>query len=233
MKKRRDFIKCIAAGAAAVPVVGNAKQKRPNIILMMADDLGAEGLACYNSTIYYTPNLDKMAAEGMLFENAYATPLCTPTRVMVMTGQLPQKTGFRSLISKDPQDRMPVPLKTFGNYFKEAGYATAMAGKWQLGQFDSFPDQPVETGFDEYCMWKWFFDGKKTDRYYGAGIWQNGKSADLPETEYGPDHYSSFVLDFIERKKDQPFFIYYPMALVHSPFDIPPSLAKEAHSKLT
>ena len=138
---------------------------KPNIIVIMADDIGAEGLNCYGSTIYTTPHLDTMAKEGIRFNNAYATPLCTPTRVMIMSGLYPGRTGFKALIGKGEGVRMPADIKTFGHYFKDAGYETAIAGKWQLGKFDECPDQPREHGFDEYCMWTWYYKGKKSSRF--------------------------------------------------------------------
>ena len=205
--------------------------EKPNVIVIMADDIGAEGLNCYDSTVYTTPRLDQMAAEGARFQNAYATPLCTPTRVMLMTGQYPNRTGFLSLIGKGPGMRMPSELKTFGHYFKEAGYHTAIAGKWQLGKFHEYPDQPVEHGFDEYCMWTWQNRTKKTSRFYKPEIYQNGKYIQGSESDFGPDIYADFVLDFIDSSKDDPFFIYFPMALVHSPFIEPPSFKKSAHAK--
>lgn len=207
--------------------------KQPNVIVIMADDLGAEGLACYGSEIYATPNLDRMASEGVLFRNAYTTPLCTPTRVMLMSGLYPNRTGFRALISKDKGVRMPASIKTFGHYFQDAGYATAIAGKWQLGKFDEYPGQPTEHGFDEYCMWTWFYKGKKSSRYYGPQIYRDGKVINGDQDDFGPDDYSEFILDFIERKKDQPFFVYFPMALVHSPFIHPPELRELASKKYT
>jgi arylsulfatase A len=174
-----------------------------------------------------------MAKEGVRFNNAYSTPLCTPTRVMIMSGLYPNRTGFRALISKEPGTRMPAAIKTFGHYFRDAGYKTAIAGKWQLGQFDEYPGQPVEHGFDEYCMWSWHYKGKKTSRYYSPHIHTDGKFINGTEEDYGPDYYSKFVLDFIDRNKNKPFFIYYPMALVHSPFVHPPELEELARSKFT
>jgi len=205
--------------------------RKPNIILIMADDLGAEGLACYGSSIFTTPHLDELAQKGAQFNNAYGTPLCTPSRVMIMTGQLPNQTGFENLISTERKARLPRQLKTSGNYFKEAGYKTAIAGKWQLGRFDDFPNQPLEHGFDKYCLWKWKFGNRKTSRYYGAGIWQDGKSNDGKKADYGPDAYSQYLLDFIEENQKDPFFVYFPMALVHLPFPLPPSLKELAHTK--
>ncbi len=206
---------------------------RPNVIVIMADDLGAEGLACYGSEIYTTPNLDRMAKEGVRFNNAYATPLCTPTRVMIMSGLYPPRTGFQALISKNEGVRMPAGIRTFGHDFRDAGYRTAIAGKWQLGKFDEYPEQPVEHGFDEYCMWTWFYKGKKSSRYYQPQVYRAGEIFDRAETDFGPDEYCDFVLDFIDGNKERPFFIYYPMALVHSPFIHPPGLEKLARSNHT
>ena len=201
---------------------------KPNVILFMADDMGAEALGCYNSTTCNTPNLDRLAKEGMLFENAYTSPLCTPTRVMLMTGRHPHKTGFRRLISKELDVRMPKDFVTFGSYFKNAGYATAIAGKWQLGYFDSYPDMLSEFGFDEHAMWVWRWHGKKHSRYYEPGLWTDGKFSTGTPEEYGPDKYSARMLEFIDKKKDTPFFIYYSMALTHDPFEMPPDCEAEA-----
>ena len=206
---------------------------RPNVIVIMADDIGAEGLACYGSTIYTTPQLDRMAAEGVRFNNAYATPLCTPTRVMIMSGLYPNRTGYRALIGKGEGVRLVPEIRTFAHDFRDAGYATAIAGKWQLGKFDECPDQPVEHGFDEYCMWTWYYKGKKSSRYYGPQIYRDGQVTDCDADDFGPDDYRDFVLDFIDRKKDQPFLVYFPMALVHSPFINPPDLRRRARSKFT
>ena len=216
-----------------LPAAQAKRADRPNVILIMADDIGAEGLACYGSTIYTTPHLDRMAAEGLRFENAYATPLCTPTRVMIMSGLYPPRTGFRALIGKGEGVRMPASIPTFGHDFRAAGYATAVTGKWQLGKFDEFPDQPVEHGFDEYCMWTWVYDGQKSSRYYKPQIYHNSKVINGGERDFGPDYFHDFALDFIDRKKNEPFFLYYPMALVHSPFVHPPKLEKLARTNFT
>ncbi len=227
----RSFIWILILVALAASSAHGAS--RPNVIVIMADDIGAEGLACYGSTIYTTPNLDRMAEQGVRFENAYATPLCTPTRVMIMSGLFPNRTGFQALIGKGPGVRMPATIKTFGHYFRDAGYRTAIAGKWQLGKFDEYPGQPIEHGFDEYCMWSWIFQGKKTSRYYGPHYHTEGKPIQGTQEAYGPDYYSQFVLDFIDQNKTRPFFVYYPMALVHSPFVHPPKLEALARSRFT
>ena len=156
-----------------------AQDDPPNILLIMADDLGAEVLPCYGNTVYSTPHLDRMASEGALFENAYATPVCTPTRAMILTGLYPNRSGFLERLDSplDPErnNRLPVHLKTIGHVFQSAGYATAIAGKWHLGDFQRYPDQPASHGFDEHCLWVQYWDGRRHSRYYAPHNWENGK----------------------------------------------------------
>lgn len=202
--------------------------QKPNILLIMADDLGAENLACYGNTVHQTPVLDRMAAEGARFENAFSTPVCTPTRAMILTGLYPNRTGFLERLDSplDPEktNRLPVHLKTFGQVFKEAGYATAIAGKWHLGDFQRHPDQPKSHGFDEYCLWVQYWDGARPSRYFGPHNWENGQYVVHSDDVYGPDYYADFIIDFIERNKDGPFLAYFPMNLIHGPLVPPPGL---------
>ncbi|MEM6632422.1 MAG: sulfatase-like hydrolase/transferase [Bacteroidota bacterium] len=197
-------------------------ERPPNIILVMADDLGTEALGCYGGTSYATPVLDKLAQTGIQFTHAYAYPLCTPTRVSLMTG----KYNFRNwkafgILSPDE--------KTFGHLMQEQGYATCMVGKWQLQSYDP-PGYPgghlrrdrgmrvEESGFDEYCMWHTAHTEDKGSRYPDPLIYQNGKFLDHTNGLYGPDVFTDYLLSFIERYRDEPFFAYYPMALTHNPF---------------
>lgn len=202
--------------------------KRPNILLIMADDLGAENLACYGNTVYSTPNLDRLAAEGARFANAYATPVCTPTRAMILTGLHPNRSGFLERLDSplDPErnNRLPVHLKTFGHVFQAAGYATAIAGKWHLGDFEKHPDQPTTHGFDEHCLWVQYWDGERRSRYFGPHNWENGKYKVHDNEVFGPDYYCDFLIDFMERnhKQERPFLAYFPMNLIHGPLITPP-----------
>jgi len=150
--------------------------------------------------------------------------------VVLMSGLYPNRTGFQGLLGKGDEKRLPLEIKTFGHDFRAAGYQTAIAGKWQLGQFDEFPGQPVEHGFDRYCLWTWLYQGKKTSRYYSPHIYQDGEIVEGGEKDFGPDFYSKFLLTFIDDNKDKPFFIYYPMALVHAPFIEPPRPSEPAQS---
>jgi len=195
------------------------ESKQPNVILIMADDMGFECLGAYGSTSYRTPNLDKMAEQGILFSNCVSQPLCTPSRVKIMTG----KYNYRNY---DYFGHLSLSEYTFGNVMQEAGYETCIAGKWQLNGLaykDLIADwndntRPSKFGFGEYCLWQLTKTGSEGERYANPLIEQNGKILERNADEYGPDIFSDFILDFIERKKDKPFFVYYPMVLVHDPF---------------
>jgi arylsulfatase A len=206
-------------------VVGNkimeyALQK---IVLIMADDLGYECLGANGGTSYQTPVLDKLAADGVRFEYCYSQPLCTPSRVKIMTGMY----NFRNYEKFGYLNREQT---TFANILENAGYTTCIAGKWQLkGGYDA----PGHFGFDEYCLWQL---NRRTSRYLNPGLDIDGKPADYSNGEYGPDVVSDYTCDFMERKKNQPFFVYYPMILPHKPFlptpDSPGWNAGKAGSKI-
>jgi len=215
----RLFALALTLGVS-VPLCRAAAQTpamRPNLILILADDLGYECLGADGGTSYKTPELDRLAGTGMRFEHCYAQPLCTPTRLQLMTGLY----NVRNYVDFGETDPKAV---TFGNVLKKAGYATCIAGKWQLGRN---PEQPKDYGFDEHCLWQHL---RRPLRYKNAGLEINGKTVDYTNGEYGPDMVQQFALDFIQRKKDQPFFLYYPMMLTHSPFEpTPDSPDYEAH----
>jgi len=168
---RRDFIKTLGLGAAAMMLperMGVSRllareNKPPNIILIMADDLGYECLGSYGSTSYKTPVLDELAATGMRFEHCYSQPLCTPSRVKVMTGKYNSRnyTVFGSL---DPKET------TFAHVLKKSGYATCAAGKWQLYGGGS-GTSPEQAGFDEHCLWQVKDRGS---RYSDPTVLENG-----------------------------------------------------------
>ena len=194
--------------------------RKPNVILIMADDIGYEGLGINGSLSHSTPNLDALASNGVNFTNAIANPLCTPSRVKIMTGKYNYKNYdyFTHLNSSE---------KTFGNLFKENGYETAIVGKWQLnGLKISEIDQrikedntrPYKFGFDEYCLWQLTKTKDFGERFANPLIEQNGKFLDRNKDLYGPDIVSDYAIDFIQRNKEKPFFLYYPMLLVHDPF---------------
>ena len=135
------FVSCLIAGTSIY-----GKNNKPNIVLIMADDMGYECLSSNGSQDYKTPELDKLAAEGMRFEQCFANPICTPSRVKIMTG-LYNKRNFTKFGVLDRSQT------TFAHQLKKVGYATAIAGKWQLGKEK---DAPQHFGFDQACLWQHF-----------------------------------------------------------------------------
>jgi arylsulfatase A len=178
----------------------------------MADDLGYECLGCYGSQSYKTPNLDQLAQTGLRFDHCYSQPLCTPSRVKLMTGRY----NFRNYIMFGYLDIEEV---TFAHVLKNAGYSTCIAGKWQLS---NGIEGPYNAGFDEYALWQIYrkIGGEMVlgPRYADPKIYQNGKLLENTKGKYGPDVFCEFIMDFIERKKSTPFLVYYPMVLTHNPF---------------
>ncbi len=203
---------------------------RTNVILIMADDVGWEAFGSYGAEDYETPHIDAMAKNGVRFSHCYSTPICTPSRVMIMTG----KYGFRNYTHfgyLNPKE------KTFGNLMQDAGYKTAIAGKWQLnGLYNSLPahkdnTRPHQAGFDEYCLWQLTKEKKDGgERFWSPAIEKNRQFLTTEDNagKYGPDLFCDFLCDFIERNQKKPFFVYYPMVLVHSPFVPTPDTIGEA-----
>ncbi|MGE4003413.1 MAG: sulfatase-like hydrolase/transferase [Planctomycetaceae bacterium] len=185
---------------------------RPNIVLIMADDLGYECIAANGGESYRTPVLDGLAAEGVRFEHCYSQPLCTPTRVKLMTGM----SNMRNYVEFGTLETSQV---TFANLLRDAGYATAIVGKWQLGRDASLPQH---FGFDEHCLWQLL---RRPSRYAHPGLEVNGQMIDYGRGKYGPAIVVDYACEFIERNKDKPFLLYYPMMLTHSPFEPTPDSA--------
>ena len=200
----------LLASPATLPAAEPAKAPaKPNIVLILIDDFGYENVTADGGESYKTPVMDRLAATGVRFEQCHVQPLCTPTRVELMTG-LSNRRNYANFGFMDPSQ------KTFGNLLKGAGYATCITGKWQLGKDYK---SPAHFGFDEYALWHLMQRGS---RYKDPKLDINGKPFESPENAYGPDIISDYALDFITRKKDGPFFLYYPMMLTHSPFDATP-----------
>jgi len=195
---------------------------RPNILLLLVDDLGKEWISCYGAEDIQTPNIDALAAGGTMFHNVYSMPQCTPTRVTLLTGQYPYRHGW--------VNHWDVPRWGGGAHFdvkinpslalemKKAGYRTCIAGKWQIDDFRVEPDALQRNGFDEYCMWTGYESGipASAERYYNPYIFrESGSKTD--SGSFGPDVFKNYVIDFISDNKDKPMFIFYPMVLTHPP----------------
>ncbi len=211
----------VIVGSIMALASSTAIADRPNIVLILADDLGYETVGCYGGTSYPTPNLDKLARQGVRFDHAYAMPLCTNTRIQLMTGKYNHR-NWKAFGILDPQ------ADTLGRMMQRAGYKTCIAGKWQLTSYDP-PDYPgaalrrntgmrVETaGYDEYSLWHTGHTEDKGSRYADPVIFENGKFRSDTQGKYGPDLWVDFIGDFMQRHRDEPFFVYYPMALPHNP----------------
>ncbi len=220
MTNRRKFlISSISSGvfiAAGLAKSIEPSSPRMNVILIMSDDQGFETIGAYGGESYDTPRIDDLARTGMRFENAHALPVCTPTRVKIMSGKYNSRnySGFGGM---DPG------IFTFGNLFRDAGYSTFIGGKWQLG---GGLDAPRKFGFDEYILWQLTrTGGRKPNRYPNPGFAINGRKVNFTDGEYGPDIVNDHVCDFIERNKQKPFLVYYPMILPHWPFEPTPDSA--------
>ncbi len=209
-------------GWLALPLLALLAQgeERPNIVLIMADDAGRECFGAYGGEDYQTPRLDALAREGALFANCHSTPICTPSRVKLMTGQY----GFRNYTHfgyLSPKER------TLGHMLQEAGYRTAIAGKWQLNgiynQLAGWQDgaRPLQAGFHRSLLWQVTRDrAGGGERYWSPMIERDGEIVSAEENlgKYGPELFTDFLCAFMERHRDRPFFLYYPMVLVHDPF---------------
>jgi arylsulfatase A len=186
-----------------------ADAPKPNIIFILADDYGLDGVGCYGSDKHKTPNIDKLAASGTRFETCYASPLCGPTRCLLMTGRYAFRTG--GLQNGSWRNGGPgaksADEPSIAKVLKQAGYVTGESGKWrQVGE------TPRDWGFDEYC----------TDPTAGGWFWKdtyekNGEQINVGKEVYNPDIIQKFSIDFITRHKDKSFFLYYAMHLVHGP----------------
>ncbi|WP_346237089.1 sulfatase-like hydrolase/transferase [Niabella insulamsoli] len=205
-------------------VAFSQSSRPPNVVLIMADDVSWECFGAYGSKEYQTPHIDALAKGGLRFNHCYSTPLCTPSRVQLMTG----KYSFRNYTHfsyLNPSE------KTFAHVMKEAGYKTAIAGKWQLnGVIYDLPGasdgtRPNKAGFDEYCLWQLTtINGANGlpggERFWSPYLEMNGRHLTTEDNRdrYGPDIMSDFLCDFMEKNRNEPFFVYYPTVLVHDPF---------------
>ncbi len=186
------------------------RSDKPNIVLIMADDMGYECVRANGGISYQTPNLDKLAKNGLRFTNCHSQPICTPSRVQIMTG-IYNNRNYTQFGLLDPK------ATTFAHLLKTAGYKTCIGGKWQL-KGDGL-NAPKHFGFDEYCLWQLT---RRPSRYPNPGLEVNGKELDYKNGEYGPDVVCDFLCDFISRHKDDPFLVYYPMIPPHWPFEPTP-----------
>jgi len=209
--------------------------KKPNFVFILVDDLGKEWFPSYGATEVNTPNIDALAATSIKFNNVYSMPQCTPSRVALITGQYPYSNGWVNHYdvprwghgANFDADKNP----SFAKSLQQVGYKTCIAGKWQINDFRIEPNAMQKVGFDEFCMWTGYESGNAISdkRYWDPYIFTKEGSKTY-EGKFGPDLFSDFVINFMNENKENPFCIYYPMVLTHSPFVHTP-LEPEAKSK--
>ena len=183
--------------------------RKPNILLILADDVGREVLQCYGGTSYKTPNLNLLSKQGATFRHCYAMPVCHPTRITLMTGQYPRHLGnprWGTFPAKAEK-------RTFASIVREAGYRTAVVGKWQLSLLKNDLKQPQRMGFDQWSLFGWH----EGPRYHEPFIYENGLVRNDTAGKYGPDIYLDFLIDFMKKSQleKRPFLAFYSMALCH------------------
>lgn len=221
------FVGCYSTFGASKPESKNSAIQKPNIVFILADDLGYGDLSCYGQKRFNTPNLDRMAKEGMLFTQHYAgCTVCAPSRSSLMTGMTTGHTPIRGNKEWKPEGQWPIPAGTFtiAEMLKEVGYTSGCFGKWGLGYPGSEGD-PNRQGFDEFFGYNC---QRLAHNYYPSYLWDNqqkvvleGNSGDK-FTDYAPELLQRRALKFIEKNKSNPFFLYYSTIIPHAELLLPP-----------
>ena len=212
----------ICASLAVVSCSGAGKEKPlPNIVYILADDLGYGDLSCYGQKKFSTPNIDRLASQGMLFRQHYTgCTVSAPSRSCLMTGLHTGHTPIRGNKEWKPEGQWPLPAAsvTIAEMLKDAGYATGAYGKWGLGYINTEGD-PVSQGFDEFYGYNC---QRLAHNYFPDHLWHNRERIELHENDssrmgaYSPDLIHSEALKFIEANSNKPFFMFYPTTIPHA-----------------
>jgi arylsulfatase A len=212
-----------------LPTVAHAQQpnRRPNVIFILADDLGYGDLGCYGQKIIQTPNIDRLAGEGMRFTQFYAgSPVCGPSRCTLLTGLHTGHAFVRDNREIKPEGQIPLPegTVTLPKLLKQAGYRTACVGKWGLGGPGS-SGEPDKQGFDHFFG---YLCQRVAHSYYPDYLWRNGEKVMLPENAdgkrgtYTHDLLTREALEYVEKADaNQPFFLYLAFTIPHFDLDVP------------
>jgi arylsulfatase A-like enzyme len=241
---RRQFLKTIGISAAALTLPDCLSSKRcPNLVFILIDDLGWTDLGCYGSQFYETPNIDKLASEGMKFTNAYAaSPVCSPTRASIMTGKHPARLNITDwiggkqkakLLPADYLHYLPLEEVTLAEAFQQAGYATGFIGKWHLGDTPFFPENQ---GFDVNIAGhaagqpaSYFYPYKnENNSYFDVPGLENGN-----EGEYLTNRLTDESINFLEQNKNQPFLLFLSHYAVHTPIQSKQELTEKYRAKIS
>ncbi|HDJ33420.1 MAG TPA: DUF4976 domain-containing protein [Bacteroidetes bacterium] len=229
------------AGLASLALLGGCSEgpaEKPNVVFFLVDDLGWTDVGCFGSSFYETPNIDRLAEEGMKFTNAYAAcHVSSPTRASILTGKYPatlqltdwlpgrREFPFQKFLNAEKLQHLPYEEITLAEALKQEGYVTGIYGKWHLGED---PSKPEAHGFDVHIPQNW------------AKGWPNGgyhypfKLDGIPgkKGDYLTDNLTDEALKFIEENRDQPFFLYFSHFAVHDPIQGRPDLVEKYRKKL-
>ncbi len=227
------FIASCSLFLGQLPAQESAQKQRPNIVLIVADDLGWTDLSCRGSRFYETPNIDQLAADGITLTSFNVCQNCAPTRAALMSGQYAARTGvytvgsFKRGKAKDrkmvpPENRRELPLEkvTLAESLQKAGYETAMFGKWHLGNDESH--HPAARGFDQAIV--------SNGRHFKI---RTNPEQDVPPETYLADYLSDKAVEFIEQPHEKPFFLYLPHFAVHTPIQAKEELIEKYREKPT
>ncbi|MGF1452226.1 MAG: arylsulfatase [Opitutales bacterium] len=216
-----------------VPASGQTEAPRPNIIWIMFDDLGYTDTGAYGETEIPTPNIDRLAVEGTRFLQAYSgAAMCAPARAVLMSGRHTGRTAVRDNFAEDNfvigledglRGFMLDRTRTVPMVLKAAGYTTCLAGKWGIAE-PGTPGVPTKKGFDEF---RGILNQRRADNHFPEVIWHNDDPYPLPlnregqRGQYAADEFTNYALSFIERKQDEPFFLYLAFCIPHDDFNLP------------
>jgi arylsulfatase A-like enzyme len=235
----------VGMAGAAWAAGARAADPRPNIVFILLDNTGQEWFGCYGSEEGVTPEIDRLAAGGVRFSNCYTTTVCGPSRVQLLTGRYPFRTGWylhhdAALYSGGGFDSKREV--TIARALRDAGYVTGMAGKWQVNNLYDEPDAIRQHGFQESLVWPGSIDNDQVDPEFRGRFQEAIRNADadflqeatrkiesrywdpvmlrngrreVAKGKYGPDEYQAFAFDFLARHRDQPFFFYHSVVLAH------------------
>ena len=208
----------IAFGTIAL---GQNKKDKPNIVFILADDLGSGDLGVYGQKIIKTPNIDRLARQGKIFSSFYAgTTVCAPSRSSLLTGQHTGHTYIRGNKEIQPEGQEPLPdsIETYAQLLQKSGYVTGAFGKWGLGMVGT-SGEPAKKGFDQFFGYNC---QRQSHRYYPTHLWENDKKVNLEgndlkhKTVYAPNVIQKKTLSFLDNNKDKPFFLFIPTVLPHA-----------------
>lgn len=237
MQARWLWLSIVVGGWSVAVAAAVEAPRRPNFLIVLADNVGQDWFGCYGSDEGCTPRVDRLAAEGVRFRHCYTTPLCSTTRAEFYTGRYGFRTGWHTHHDAAIYGGGGFDWRretTWARVLRDAGYATAITGKWQINDLSIDVDALKRHGFDEHLVWTGMLEGvgdaekrwqasiapngnrELESRYWDPVVYRNGVHEQLTG-RFGPDAYVDYLIDFMKRHRERPFVAYYAMPLVHIP----------------